>query len=113
MSVLFQIDKDAELYINERTKTVTIQLIFNPALGGCACSKNSVRGSYIPEITLGQPLTDAEKQFLTVDCQGVRVFYPSRLQIKEGYPHIRISLKRVLWWAWLELSGAKAIPIID
>ncbi|GBG57376.1 hypothetical protein SPFL3102_03480 [Sporomusaceae bacterium FL31] len=110
---MFEIDKDAEMYINERTKAVIIQLVFNPAIGGCACSKNSVRGSYIPEITLGQPQAEDEKQFLTMDCQGIRVFYPGKLRIKEGHSNIRISLKRILWWGWLELSGAKAIPILD
>ncbi len=110
---MFEIDSDALVFITKHVQAVTIALNFQPAIGGCACSKNSITGSYIPGIALGQPQAGEEQRFHQIECQGVQVFYPAKLQIKEGFSHIRITRKNVLWWSWLELQGAKAIPMID
>ena len=42
--------------------------------------------------------------------EGVTIYYPGQLQIKEGYSDIRILRRGWLAWSWLELEGAKALP---
>jgi len=41
------------------------------------------------------------------------VYYPTLLGVKEGYPAIRIKLKKILFWGWLEIEGAKAIAFYN
>lgn len=53
------------------------------------------------------------ENYLQTDCDGVRIFYPASLGIKEGHRHILVHLRGFLWWHWLELIGAKALPIIE
>lgn len=43
------------------------------------------------------------------DVDGINVYYSENLQVKAGYSCIKVKLKRILFWEWLELEGAKAI----
>lgn len=45
--------------------------------------------------------------------QGVRVCYPGSIKLRPGYSEISIRLRRVLWWQWLELDGAKGLAVIS
>jgi hypothetical protein len=40
---------------------------------------------------------------------SVLVYYPQALKVKEGCSHIRIKLRGLLFWRWLEIEGAMAI----
>lgn len=44
-----------------------------------------------------------------VDIHSIQVYYPAALAVKEGFAEIRIKLKKMLLWEWLEIEGAKAI----
>jgi len=43
----------------------------------------------------------------------IKVYYTPTVGIKHGFPHIRILLRKLLFWNWLELEGAKAISDIQ
>jgi hypothetical protein len=33
------------------------------------------------------------------------------MEVKQGHGHIRVVLRRFLFWTWLELEGAKAVAV--
>jgi len=52
-------------------------------------------------------------EFLMTEQDGVKLYYPPLLRTKTGHSHIRIALKGLLFWHWLELEGAGAIPVYE
>jgi len=47
------------------------------------------------------------------EVDGITVYLAPGLGLKHGHNRILIVLKRFLFLAWLELEGAKAIPVYD
>jgi hypothetical protein len=107
------IDQDAARYIHARTGAVVIGLQFEPALGGCACSRTRITGSYIPVLSLGRPAPDEADQYQSRMVETVEVHFPPSLTVKQGLPGIRIRLRGRLWFRWLELEGAQGIAKFD
>jgi hypothetical protein len=64
-------------------------------------------------ILTGEPLSSEKIQYLMTEVNGVRVFYPSGLLIKEGFSEIRVFARKFLFWTWLEIEGAKSIPVTN
>jgi hypothetical protein len=60
---------------------------------------------------IGAPLEN--KQYRTVEVNGIKVYYPANLQVKAGYSCISIKLRKLFCFGWLELEGAKAIAIYN
>ena len=60
----------------------------------------------MPKIYLGRPGKDTHR-FITTNFHEVVVYYSPGITVKAGYEHIEISLKKLLFWRWLELDGAK------
>jgi len=73
-----------------------------------------VTGCYVPRVLTGAPVSGEKAgKYLTSEVDGIKIYYPPGLQIKQGFSEIRIRLKRFLFVAWLEAEGAKAIPVFD
>ncbi|MDF2633804.1 MAG: hypothetical protein K0R78_678 [Pelosinus sp.] len=45
---MITIDGFAAEYIKKRQSSAVIELKFEPAIGGCACSGKNITGSYVP-----------------------------------------------------------------
>jgi hypothetical protein len=66
----------------------------------------------VPYIFLGKAdETDADELMTEID--GIKIFYPSNLCVKEGFSKINIRLRRFLFWSWMELDGARAIAVYN
>jgi len=62
-------------------------------------------------IFLGFPAK--ENGYHITDIDGIKVYHPSNIEPKQGYDHIRVKLKRFLFWSWLELEGTKSIAVFS
>jgi hypothetical protein len=56
-------------------------------------------------------LPEKPDQFIKTVQDGIDVYYSSKLKTQAGAECIRIRLKKILFWQWLEIEGAKSIPI--
>ncbi|WP_312518229.1 CC/Se motif family (seleno)protein [Anaerospora sp.] len=104
---MFIVEQAAAQYINKRSGSVVVSLKLEPAMGGCACSTQHITGSYLPVITLGPP-TEPD-QYNRVSIEDITVFYAPNIQPKADYPSMVIRVKKMLFWSWLEIEGAKPI----
>jgi len=48
-----------------------------------------------------------------MEVNSIKVYYSANLRVKEGFPHIKIKLRKMLFWRWLEIVGAKAIAFYN
>ncbi|MDR3590076.1 MAG: hypothetical protein P4N41_10510 [Negativicutes bacterium] len=39
------------------------------------------------------------------------MYHSSTVGVKTGFSAVRIRLRKLLFWGWLELEGAKAVPV--
>jgi len=44
---------------------------------------------------------------------GIKIFYSPILRVRPGFSEIQIKVKRFLFLTWLEIEGAKAIPVFN
>jgi len=109
---MFVIEKDAAQYISEHLGSVVIGLKLEPSTGGCQCSGKIVTGSYIPYLSMGKPTADERDKYQLQLVERVEVYFPAELTAKQG-AEIRIKLRGLFWWHWLELEGAKAIAVYN
>jgi hypothetical protein len=42
----------------------------------------------------------------------IKVYYPPQLKIKQGFSHIRIIVRKFLFWQWLEMEGAQGATVL-
>ena len=63
----------------------------------------------MPKIFIGEPLANEEKRFQVIEKDTIKIYYSSRLKIKDGHPRIKIKLRKSLFFKWLELEGARGI----
>ena len=63
----------------------------------------------MPSICLGPPGETQPGRVETID--GVTVHLTPGMEVKQGHGHIRVVLRRFLFWTWLELEGAKAVAV--
>lgn len=106
---MFIVDKDAAQFIKLKSGSVVINLELQPATGGWACSGDSVTGSCVPKLYLGEPQADERYKYEVMQLETIKIYYPSRLKIKKGFTAIRVTLKKMLFYKWLELEGAMGI----
>ena len=59
----------------------------------------------MPKILIGEPLANEKFRFQVVEIGTIKIFYSSRLNNKDGHPGIKIKLKKLLFYKWLELEG--------
>jgi hypothetical protein len=105
----FVIDKSAARFIRERDGAVAIGLHLEPSLGGCPCAENNLTGSQIASISLGKPSSAEKDQYRFQAVEGVEVYFPPSLEVKQGSTEIRIRVRGFLWFRWLELEGARSV----
>jgi hypothetical protein len=111
---MFAIDKDAVSYIRNRAGSVVIRLMFEPGVGGgCLCSPKRIAGRYSPFISLGKPRRSEKARYTQQQVEGIEVYFPPRLKIREECQQIRLSLGRFLCFRWLKVEGADSIPYCD
>ncbi|MBP2652734.1 MAG: hypothetical protein H6Q73_303 [Firmicutes bacterium] len=108
---MFNIDQSAARYLDKRSGAVTVQLKFESALGGCACSDKQITGSYVPSVLVGNPPNNEKANYQVQQVGSVKVYYPANLKVKEGYREIRIYLKSFLLLDWLEIEGAQGVSV--
>lgn len=106
---MITIDKEAVEFIKGRSGSIVIALELQPAMGSCCGMTRTITGSYIPKVSEGEP--NEKEKCLVTDIEGIKVYYPKNLQVKEGFASVRIRLKKSLMWGWLEIEGAKATAI--
>lgn len=106
---MITIDKEAVEHIQSHSGSIVIALELQPAMGSCCGMTRTITGSYIPKVSVGEP---AEKEkYLVAEIEGIHVYYPPNLQVKEGFSEVRIKMKKSLLWGWLEIEGAKATAV--
>ena len=102
---MFRIDEEAMKYIKLKSGAVIIDMKFQEPIEGWACSDIHVTGSYVPKIYLREPLAEEEFRFNVIEKDTVKIYYTSKLKIKDGYPEIIIKLQKFLFFKWLDLEG--------
>jgi hypothetical protein len=110
--MLIAIEKNAARHILENGGAVLITLQFEPSLGGCACSPTRLSGTYLPMISPGKPAADDADRYQCQLVDQVRVYFPAVLSLKYGQPELRITLKGMPGFRWLEVEGAQGIPCL-
>jgi hypothetical protein len=106
------IEKNAARHILQNGGAVLISLQFEPSLGGCACSPTRLSGSYLPMISLGRPATEDADRYQSQFVDEIQVHLPALLRLKHGQTELRISLKGMPGFRWLEIDGAVGIPCL-
>lgn len=59
----------------------------------------------MPKIFLGEPPADEQLRYKFVEKDTIKIYFSSRLKIKDGYKGIKIKLRKLLFFKWLELEG--------
>lgn len=106
---MITIDKEAIEYIKSRSSSIVIEMKLEPAIGGCPCSGKNITGSYIPMVCIDVPLESEQNKYCVVEIDSIKVYHPENLSVKEGFLQITITLKKVLFWQFLQIIGAKSI----
>lgn len=65
----------------------------------------------MPRVFVGEPVSREGDRYLTAEMDGIKIFYHPSVQIKDGFSEIHIKVKKFLFLSWLEIEGAKAIPV--
>ncbi|HBP64208.1 MAG TPA: hypothetical protein DD730_08055 [Desulfosporosinus sp.] len=55
---------------------------------------------------LGEPPADERLKYKVKQVEEIAIYYPSRLKIRKDFPAIKIRLKKLWFFKWLELEGA-------
>ena len=105
-SPMFNVDKEAVQYIKNRSGSVIIDLKLKPAAGGW-CPNENVTGRYVPELSTREPLADELLRYKVIDKDGIKIYYSSRLRVRDGYSGIIIKLRKLLFFKWLTIDGAE------
>jgi hypothetical protein len=64
-------------------------------------------------ISLGEPRSGENTRYIKEPVDGVEVYFPPILKSEESCGEIRFKLRRFLFFRWLKIEGAKAIPYCD
>ena len=67
----------------------------------------------MPRVSIGEPDRQGKDKYLTAEMDGIKIFYPPSLRVRPGFSEIQIKVKRFFFLNWLEIEGAKAIPVIN
>lgn len=110
---MFDVDNQAADFIGIHGNVAIIDFKFVPAIGDTLCASKRLIGCSAPIIHIGQEVQAEDPQFHAKWVNGIAIYYHPDLRIKLGYSKIRIGLKRLLFWEWLELEGAKVTPVFD
>jgi hypothetical protein len=110
---MFDINSQAAAYIRTHGNMVTVDLKFQPAIGDIPCASRKLAGCYAPNIRIGEKIGALNSQFRTEFIDDITIYYHPNLREKIGYPSIHLVLKQFLFWEWLELEGAKIMPIFN
>ena len=101
---MFVIEKEALQYIKPRSESIVIELKQITTSGGW-CPTINVTGRYVPKLSVRPPNTNEQLGFNVFDQDGIKIYYSSKLKVKDGYSRIIIKLRKILFYKWLELEG--------
>lgn len=110
---MITIEQEAIKYIKSRSSSIIIEMKLEPAIGGCPCAGRNITGSYIPTVCIDVPLKSEQDKYCIVEIDSIKVYHPENLKVKEGFSQIKIILKKVLFWEYLQIIGAKCIVIYN
>lgn len=108
--MLFDFDAATAAYIRQHGGTAVIDLKFRHAIGDGILAGRGLLGSYAPSVRLGEPAEHPHPYDRI--CMGGMILYHARgLEPKPGLRTIRIRLRSFATFRWLELEGARHIPV--
>jgi len=58
---------------------------------------------------MGKPPTDEQYKYMVMQIDNISIYYPSKLKLKRDFTAIHITLKKLLFYKWLEIEGAMGI----
>lgn len=67
----------------------------------------------MPSVVVGEPAAAVKGRYCRSEAGAISVYYPAALAAKAGFSRVRITLKKFLFFKWLEVEGAKAIAIYN
>lgn len=102
---MFYIDEDAIQYIKHRSGALVIDLNLNPATSSGWCPPTNVTGRYVPKLSTKEPHNE-QHEYNILNQDGIKIYYSSRLYVKNGYPGIIIKLEKLAFFKWLVIEGA-------
>jgi len=56
-----------------------------------------------------EPRADEKLRFKVIEIDSIQIFYSARLKVKDGHSGIKIKLRKLLFFKWLELEGPYTI----
>ena len=108
--MLFDFDAATADYIRRHGGRVVMDMKFRHAYGDGCLAGRGLLGSYAPCVRLGEPAEPPHPYDRT--CLGGVILYHARgLEPKPGLHAIRIRVKSFAVFHWLELEGARYIPV--
>lgn len=63
----------------------------------------------MPKIYIGEPLANEKLCLQVIEYETIKIYYSSKLKIKESHQGIKIKLRKLFFFKWLELEGARGI----
>lgn len=106
---MFVVDPEVCGFLAKHHHRVFIDYQYEPSSGnGLLCSK-AHHGCWTPRISAGIRMehTDYCEQQLH---EGITIYYPPSMKLCPGTAAIRIRLRKLWRWQWLELEGAASLP---
>jgi hypothetical protein len=108
---MFSIEDEVASYIWQRGNAIVVSLKHEPAVGDIYCASKMLSGCLIPQIQINLEESELETFFQRTYSNGVIVYHHPDICTKKGYAEIRVILRRLWLWEWLELEGARILPI--
>lgn len=102
---MFIVDKEALQYIKLKSGSVVIDLKVKQPTGGW-CPPANVTGRYVPKLSTKVPHPQEQLEFKVIDQDGIKIYYSPKLNVRDGHPGIKIVLRKLLFFKWLEIEGA-------
>jgi hypothetical protein len=106
---MFEITEEAQAYIWLQGNAVTVSMKFRPALA--AGAGRILAGCLEPRVCARECTGEEKALFREARAQGVPVYYHPDLGVRLGCKKIRIILKTLMWFSWLELEGARVVAV--
>lgn len=110
--MLFALDGEASQFIRVRGGAAVIEVEFRACLSDGLLAGRRLAGCFVPTVRLGDP-ADTAGPCERTRLDGIILYHPADVRPKPGRRTIRIVGKSFLFWRWLELEDARAVPVFD
>lgn len=109
----FDLEDKALEFIKQNGNSAVIDLKFVHCVGDALCASRRLLGSHVPAIRPGEPGDAETGPYEIIRDQGTILYYHQQLERKVDFKKIRVICRKLFWWKWLELEGAKVIPVFN